>query len=286
MVPGFSKCGTTTLCDLLAKHPDIFIPSMKEANFFVHDSYQDNWQRYFDFYRLHNGEKMIGEGGTFYTGALSEVASRTAILKHYPQVKLIFIARDPIDRLESSFRELHHSGAKFGMQIPFTVAETLASLPSFLDDNRYWSRFQNYRQHMEGENIHVLFLEDLQRDPQQELTKCYQFLGVDQHFQGQNEVQALNQGTSKYFDTRLLRRMRKNPYIGFQLQGMGFEKQNRLAIKMGLRRPFKKPIQWEQDTLRWLIGELSEEIEQFLAYSGKPQDIWPRFHQYVAQFNS
>ena len=34
LVPGFSKCGTTTLCALLAQHPAIYIPELKEPWYF------------------------------------------------------------------------------------------------------------------------------------------------------------------------------------------------------------------------------------------------------------
>jgi len=34
LIPGFSKCGTTTLCALLAQHPSIYMPELKEPWYF------------------------------------------------------------------------------------------------------------------------------------------------------------------------------------------------------------------------------------------------------------
>ena len=45
IVPGFSKCGTTTLCFLLNQHPDIFLP-LREADFFGTPGYAEHWDVY------------------------------------------------------------------------------------------------------------------------------------------------------------------------------------------------------------------------------------------------
>lgn len=279
MVPGFSKCGTTTLCDHLADHPEIFIPSTKENNFFVNEDYAKNWHNHFGFYKEAGNQKMIGEGSTFYTGSISEETARKNILQTYPDIRLIFLARDPIDRLESSFREFHNSGAKFGLSAPFKIGEAFKSIPNMVDDTRYWSRFNNYLSHMSPENIHVVFLEDFAANPRDELRGCFEFLGVDPNVEIATPDRQLNSGSSKYYDTRLLRYLRKNPYTGFQLSKLKFERQHRLFKRLGLVRRFKRPVEWDQETFDWLCEEIADDIYKFLEYAGKPKSYWSRFHE-------
>jgi len=283
MVPGFSKCGTTSLCYLLSEHPDIFIPKKKESNFFVSEGYCDNWDSYRGFFKDAANQKMLGEGGTFYTGAVSEVKARSAILQHYPNIKLVFIARDPLDRLESSFREFHHSGAKYGLETPISFDETLRTIPNLLDDTRYWSRLNNFLKYMEVENIHVLFLEDLMTDADAELRKCFQFLGVNDDFPLGKKPPQLNRASSKYYDSNLLRYLRRNILLATTLRRLGIERQNKIAKAIGLRKKFSGPIEWQESTVTTVVTELADEVHQFLDYASKPCDYWPRFTHAVNQ---
>ena len=41
LVIGAAKCGTTTLCSLLSRHPDVFVHPEKELNFFCFDELYD-----------------------------------------------------------------------------------------------------------------------------------------------------------------------------------------------------------------------------------------------------
>ena len=46
IVPGFSKCGTTTLCSLINQHTDIFIPEEKEPWYFSSPRFAEKHQEY------------------------------------------------------------------------------------------------------------------------------------------------------------------------------------------------------------------------------------------------
>lgn len=279
MVPGFSKCGTTTLCDLLTSHPDIYIPPTKENNFFINDNYEQRWSDYRGFYRDAGDQKMIGEGSTFYSGSISEKKARSNILKHYPNIKLIFIARDPFDRLESSFREFHHSGSKFGVATPFEIDKALQKLPNMLTDTLYWSRLNNYLEYVPAHRLHILFLEELKENPEKELRKCFQFLDVDPDIEIKKTERQLNSGSSKLYDTRFLRRIRQNDYMRSHIRKIPFEKQIRFFRSTGLMRPFGKSVEWSGDSKEWLMAKIEEDITRFLEHTGKPSAMWPRFHR-------
>lgn len=66
-VIGAMKCATTSLCNALACHPDVFFTSLKEPEIFYPD---DNFAREWSWYELlfarANGEIAMGEGTTSY----------------------------------------------------------------------------------------------------------------------------------------------------------------------------------------------------------------------------
>lgn len=107
IVIGAAKCGTTSLCDLLAGHPDIFFSNPKEPLYFSNRERYGDEEFRADYEALFNGvrtESMIGEGTTTYTHP--EIAGIVAerIAATLPACKLIFMARHPIRRLESDWR--------------------------------------------------------------------------------------------------------------------------------------------------------------------------------------
>ena len=124
LVPGFSKCGTTSLCSHLAKHPEVFIPEAKEPCFFAYN-FEKGWQWYETFFKDAGAARIFGEGSTFYTAAEFEARTCERLFRHFPDVRLIFVARDPIARIESSYREHHHSGHKYGIDVPPSLGQAL-----------------------------------------------------------------------------------------------------------------------------------------------------------------
>jgi hypothetical protein len=70
IVVGAMKCATTTLCDLLSKHPDIFFSNPKEPDFFCRNEiYQRGTCWYEALFQCGESKKAIGEGSTSYTNS-------------------------------------------------------------------------------------------------------------------------------------------------------------------------------------------------------------------------
>lgn len=282
LVPGISKCGTTSLCALLNQHPHLFIPEEKEPLFFIHSDHLDRLDGYTALFREAPPEALCGEGSTFYSSNTLEVACRDRIKRFNPDIKLIFIMRDPIDRIESSFREFHHSGPFFGVYPPFDLAKAIEKLPDILEDCRYWSRLNNYRQTFSDDRILVLLLEDLKRDPVNALKRCFSFLGVDPEAGILQPSLRLNEGEAKLKDTHLMRIVRALPIAGRRVSAWPLARQNQVGSKFGLRRPFSERIVWTPELQTRVILNLEQDIHQFLKYAERPVSIWPRFAQLAA----
>lgn len=284
LVPGFSKCGTTSLCALLDQHPDIFIPDEKEPLFFIHEDHLDKLGWYQGLFAAAPATARCGEGSTFYTSVRHEHGARDRVLRFNPDIRLIFIARDPIARIESSFREFHHSGPNFGINAPFELEQAIDVLPDIVTDACFWSRLCTWREKVRDENILLLFLEDLNADAGAVLERCFRFLDVDPQFRIANPQLRLNEGEAKLYDTQLMRWMRTSSLLQKPIAQVSLQVQNRIGHGLGLRRPFAAPIEWSENAKRKVIAALDDEVNSLLAYAGKSADYWPRFTAWSRAF--
>jgi hypothetical protein len=275
LVPGFSKCGTTTLCSLINQHPDIFIPAEKEPWYFSSPRYAEKHQEYIDYFRESKPGQILGEGSTAYSGYKTEKPSIARISEHYPDCRFIFIARDPIKRIESSYRELHHSGAIYNLEAEYRLCDTMKQIPQMIADTLYMDRIMRYREAFGDESILVLFLEELEADPHYQLKRCFRHIGVDDSFEIANTDTRLNAGETKLYDTRIFRYLRNHKKIGPRIAKMNAREQDRVFKKYGLRRAFKKPVVWDTEAIKEVTSKVLPNTREFLAFYGKPGDYWP-----------
>jgi hypothetical protein len=279
LVPGFSKCGTTTLCALLAKHEDIFISDPKEPNFLSREDYKENWAWYETLFSSAKEGQLLGEGSTFYTTIHHEELARKNIKAACPDVKLIFIARDPIARIESAYREFHHSGPMFGLDCDYGLGNAMDQFPAMLEDSLYWKRIKPYLDDFPADNIKIVFLEDLYNNPREVIDDCLVFLKCDPAKLNGPLSEQLNSGSNKLYDTRLLRKIRNTPHIGPLFSKLNIPTQNRITRWTGLRRSFNKPIEWSTATTNRVINACREDTHQYLEFTGRDISIWPKFKQ-------
>lgn len=274
IVIGFSKCGSTSLCAMLAEHPEICMSTPKETNFYLWQHHRG--QTWYDgcFAGERSGQ-LRGEGSVFYSATEWEGLAATRIIAANPQVKLVWIARHPLKRLESSYREAHHGGQLFGYHAPYSIGEYLADAPVAVDDTRYLRRLSHYLDLLPTSQFHVLFLEDLVADRHGELARLHTFLGVRPWRPNAGpEPRRLNSGEAKLYDSRLLRLARQTPGLRRLLRKAGSDRVDALGRRLGLRRPFAGPIHWQAGERERVLSELRGDAIGLLKFAGKPTDFW------------
>jgi hypothetical protein len=179
LIIGAMKGGTTSLYQYLRDHPQVFMPSVKEPMFFA-----GNWNRGLEWYeRLFDGAKdsvAVGEASANYTKYphIPDVPARIA--KLLPDVRLVYLVRDPIDRMIS---EYHHRVAKGWDHGEESLEEALLEDQSYCDFSRYSMQIEQYLEHFSREQLLVLRSEDLKNDRVRTLSRVYKFLGVDSAWQ-------------------------------------------------------------------------------------------------------
>ena len=280
ILAGFSKCGTTSLSSLLNQHPDIFIP-MDEPGYYNNKDYDQHWfkEHYHSFYDQRKEASILGDGSTFYSTIEFEYISAQRIKKEYPNIKLIFIARDPILRIESSFKEFHNSGQDWGINAPFDLETCIKEFPQIVEDTKYWSRIQNYRQYFSDTNIKVILLEEFINNPSKVTQEIFAFLGAGKF--NIDKLTKLNSSESKYIDTKYLRKIRKNPLLTKQLAKLSKKRQHQLLKTLFLKRNFPKKIIWSSKVKENCINHLEHDNKKFLRYINASIESWPTFNNFL-----
>jgi hypothetical protein len=275
LVAGFSKCGTTTLCAALSRHPDIFIPVVKEPRYFSSTDFEHGHEVYDQLFASASPEQKKGEGSPSYSSAQREDDSIARIRENNPQCRFIFIARHPKRRIESSYREMQHSGVRFGLNAPFELGQCITEYPQMLNDSLFYSRIEKFIATFGRESIRVVFLEDLSADLRGELKGCFEHVGVDPARLPEFEDLRLNSGSQKLYDTRLMRYLRGNIFFGPSIAKISPAAQDKWFSRLLLRKPFKgAPIVWDDKALAAYREHVVPEACRFLELCNKPPEFW------------
>jgi hypothetical protein len=175
IVIGAMKAGTTSLYHYLRNHPQIFMPKVKELDFFAAES---NWSRGLDWYRQQFSGAVDaparGEASTLYTKYPQYDGVPERIAGVVPGVRLVYLVRDPIVRMRSHYQHRVALGAETA---PPEVA--LLENPIYLAYSRYAMQLERYLEHFPREQLHVVTSEALRGDRTTAVQGVYEFLQVD-----------------------------------------------------------------------------------------------------------
>lgn len=175
IVIGAMKAGTTSLFHYLREHDQIFMSRIKELDFFVTEG---NWSRGLDWYRhqfTDGGAALArGEASTLYTKYPEYTGVPERIARIVPDVSLVYVVRDPIERMRSHYQHRLMTGAENA-----SPEEALLHNPTYLRCSQYAMQLERYLEHFSRGQILVVTSEGLRRDRAATVRRVNEFLGVD-----------------------------------------------------------------------------------------------------------
>ncbi len=200
-IVGQAKSGTTALYEMLRRHPEIFMPDLKEPEFLASDMRRrfrppmagplpTTVDEYLMLFADAEADQRVGEASAFYLS--SHTASRS-IAKLNPAARIIAIFREPASFLRSlhlqllenhieSQRNLRRAIAleparREGRNVPRRSYRPQVLLYS--DHVRYVDQLARYHAVFSHAQVQVLIYEDLKRDNTAIVRKILRFLDVD-----------------------------------------------------------------------------------------------------------
>lgn len=216
IIIGAAKGGTTALHNYLGQHPDIFVTRKKEPKFFTFygdgvqdasvadDRFDEEGRRRYEYLKAGSisdlesyhalfdevaGERAIGESSPMYMYC-PESAQR--IQEYDPQMKLIAILRNPVDRAFSHYMQysIQVQGDEYLPTFEKAIAAEPIDRPSIWYGLRHYVRLGFYHAQLKryfdrfaSHQIQVHLYEDFKQNPQQVFSDIFRFLDVDASFQ-------------------------------------------------------------------------------------------------------
>src|ERR1035441_716202 len=249
VIVGAPKCGTTAAFATLQKHPQLFLPDIKEPHYFAYDfpgyrgvrTVEDYDRLFADAER----KQLRGEASVSY---LSSKEATAAILRRRPDAKFIALVRNPLDMFVSWHNQMYvlyeeeaadperawilQVERAQGLGIPKLCREpallqykTLCSLGAQIE-----SLFRLVPEHQRL----VIVFDDLQQHPRQTYERIVDFLGIE------------DDGTDRFVRENVFARP-KNELIWRVLRAVNLNpgvKKLRLGLKPVWNKPGMRPVVW------------------------------------------
>jgi hypothetical protein len=177
IIIGAQKCGTTSLHNYLDAHPEISMSRRKETDFFLEDG---NWDRGLEWYTSHfdPAAPVRGETSTGYTNLPASAGTADRIRSVVPGTKLIYIVREPLDRMLSHYLHRRATGVERR-----SLAEALSDpRDSYVTRSCYATQLKPFLELFPREQTLVDTRERLLRERQATLRRIFEFMGVDASF--------------------------------------------------------------------------------------------------------
>lgn len=181
LIIGAPKAGTTSLYHALKKHPQIFMPSLKEVNFFtkVHSETEEGIREYRSLFNPSEDQSVIGEASTSY---LFDLEAPKRIYAAVPDVKLIAILRNPADRIYSDYWMRRRRGDLIINTDKGRIQDHFSQLLDYHEKSFlysfYWQSLGRYLNFFDKSQIKICFFEDLKQNPHKLYLELCDFLEV------------------------------------------------------------------------------------------------------------
>jgi hypothetical protein len=282
---GAPKCGTTAMYAWLRRHPDLFLPERKEVNAFGSDLdlVRSEGDSYLELFREAGSARRVGEASVFYL--YSRRAARE-IFEFNPEARILVMLRNPVDVMHA-----YHSQRLWrGSENTPDFADALAAEPERRAGRRlppgrfheglFYREVATFSQQLERyldvfghEQVHVIFHEDMSRDPGSIFAATCRFLGVDPGFRptfdrvnDNKSVRSALLRDAMCNRKSALRTLARSVPLG--LRRRAEQRLRRLNTRVEPRRPM------EPELRRKLLAEFRPEVRRLSELVGRDLSHW------------
>ena len=271
IIIGAMKCATTSLHYYLNLHPEISMSKEKELDFF---SIKRNWDKGIEWYKSHfvGQAKVHGESSPNYTvyPRLKGVPER--MYSVIPDAKLIYILRDPIDRIISQY--VHNYSEGRDNRSLEDALRHLGDTNTYIVRSKYFMQLQQYLNYFPASNIWIMTTDDLHAQRQKTLQKVFRFLNVEETFFSRqfHTVRHKSEAKGRWNRIGLFLKLLSEKHM----TGV-FSTDTRIKIGRVLRLPFSTRIERPvlDETLRGaLIDFLREDMNRLREHTGRDFESW------------
>lgn len=195
LIIGAAKSGTTTLYNSLKQHPEVYLSPLKEPHFFSHglsgstgiaverygkfQSPITSLEAYRALFESAPDKTAIGEASTSY---LIHPDAARRIKEHLPDVKLLAILRNPVDRAYSAFLmkcRIQKKDMSNSQKLLDDFREEVKAAYGENNTGLYCRKIQGYLEHFSRDQLKVFEFRDFQDNFDEIMKDAFTFLGID-----------------------------------------------------------------------------------------------------------
>ncbi len=201
LIIGAAKSGTTSLYQYVKQHPDVFMSENKEPKFFAFENSSldfrgprrgisqirrstiTDYKSYLELFRHAQACKAVGEASPVY---LHYPGAAQRIKKYIPDVKLIAILRNPVERLYSDWKHQLRMGWEPEKNFLAAVEKSTERerenwIPylNYTDKGFYYRHISTYLRYFTPDQLKIFLYEELSRDAGRVVQEAFRFLGVE-----------------------------------------------------------------------------------------------------------
>ena len=290
-VVGAARSGTTTLYQYFAQHPEVYLPRVKELNYFskvsssqaqdydmpkpnkeYHTKIIQNQQTYKDLYAQAKPGQKKGDISPSY---LWHEETAAAIKAHNPKAKIVVSLRHPVERAFSHYlmaKSVGYEQSKdFNQAIHAPLSEHWGGGNRYMEWSDYTAPLKAYFGAFSKAQIHVMVFEQWVRDQDQALAELADFLGVNHQPLGTEDTR--HNQTLAYKHQEALNTLRK-PWARRLLHAvMGESNRNRIKSFLFGGGPSEEEL--PEALKNQLMSQNIESVRQLEALIQKPLgDLW------------
>ncbi|MCG7965161.1 MAG: sulfotransferase [Candidatus Thiodiazotropha taylori] len=194
IIAGTEKSGTTSVFQYLGSHPSVSNSIRKETDYFRNNN-KVEMSEYLKHFKIKNDTKILVEASPGYLADSEKVTRK--IQNTIPEAYLLFILRDPIERLISSFK-FHKSRLNISdklsfesyLQLCFEYEKTNKVFDTSLSEwqlrvpgsGLYAKKLAEYYKYFDENKILIMTHDYLKNNPQKFMTRICDWIDIDSSF--------------------------------------------------------------------------------------------------------
>lgn len=268
---GPPKCATTWLDTVLRKHPDVFLPKDQKEVFFF-DKFYDRSEKWYK--SLFKGAELYKASGEISTSYILKSETLHRIRSFNPDVKVIILFRNPVDRMISNYRMFVENG-----RTCLSFEEAIIDQKIIVDYSRYAQLMGQVLEHFPPEQVLVGIYEEIFESPMKKkefLFSLLNFIGVDssncEMFAETERARATKGAPRSVWLVKKAKRLRS------RINHMDMEWLIRFLKKIGINRElFLKqapPPAISIETRKKLLSSFEADISAVEQFLGRPISSW------------
>jgi hypothetical protein len=271
-IVGAIKAGTTSLHSYAALHPEISMSFPKELHVFS----KDDWRQRLALYegQFDPSRPVRGESTPHYAWHPHRRDVPRRIVSLVPDARLVYLVRDPIDRIVSHWIERYANGER-GRSLKEYVDDCANPTNPLVSASRYHTQVQRYREVFPPEQMLIIDQDKLRRERLATLRRVFAFLGVDPDF----EAPAFDRNENTRTDKRALTSFGLplwNRVLGPAVKRLPEPAQRpvRRRLVRALSRPIPDPPPLTERERSKLVAVLQDEVDALREDTGEQFASW------------